>query len=302
MTSSAVAYIRPLQVADLDHAHRLMERSFGTFLGLREPEGFLGDASFIHGRFHADPSAAFAAVLEARLVGSNFATSWGSVGFFGPLTVEPSCWGMGIAQQLMQPVLQCFEHWKTAHIGLFTFSHSPKHLSLYQKFGFWPGCLHLILSREVSGGGQPAARRLSCLSEADLVDAIEECSALTDAIHDGLDVRRELLSLRDQGFGDTLLVDDDRGLAAFAACHQGAGSEIGTGRAYAKFAAARDQSAMLSTTRRVRGLRTFSRCKSTCGRGQRRARASLPPAAATRFPDRSVGRVHASDGGRHLRS
>ncbi len=242
--NSSAALIRPLETRDLDRAHQIMEMAFGTFLGLREPLGFLGDASFIHGRFHADPTAAFAAERDERLVGSNFATGWGSVGFFGPLTVEPDCWGRGIAQQLMEPVLDCFERWGTAHAGLFTFSHSPQHLSLYQKFGFWPRCLRLIMSREVGRGGAPANRKLSELPEPEQHGVIEDCASLTDSIHAGLDVRREMHSLLSQGFGDTLLVDGEHGLEAFAVCHHGAGSETGTGRAYLKFAAARDGDAL----------------------------------------------------------
>jgi hypothetical protein len=34
-------------------------------------------------------------------VGSNFATCWGSVGFFGPLTTRPDLWESGIGQRLV---------------------------------------------------------------------------------------------------------------------------------------------------------------------------------------------------------
>ena len=58
------------------------------------------------------------------LVGSNFATRWGSVGFFGPLTVRPDLWARGVGKQLMEPVMGCFDTWKVEHAGLFTFAHS----------------------------------------------------------------------------------------------------------------------------------------------------------------------------------
>jgi hypothetical protein len=41
-------------------------------------------------RWAADPSAALAAEVDGDLVGTNFVTRWGSVGFFGPPTVAPS--------------------------------------------------------------------------------------------------------------------------------------------------------------------------------------------------------------------
>src|SRR4029078_3784226 len=41
-----------------------------------------------YGRQRAAHVASFGATLDGKLVGSNFATNWGSVGFFGPLTVR----------------------------------------------------------------------------------------------------------------------------------------------------------------------------------------------------------------------
>src|SRR5438067_1016575 len=78
--------IRPLTEADLADADRVFRVAFGTFLGVPEPRQFFGDAEFVRTRWRSGNDAAFAAVREDRLVGSNFGTNWGSVGFFGPLT------------------------------------------------------------------------------------------------------------------------------------------------------------------------------------------------------------------------
>lgn len=43
-------------------------------------------------RWQAPHVAAFGATLDGVLVGSNFATRWGSVGYFGPLTIRPDLW------------------------------------------------------------------------------------------------------------------------------------------------------------------------------------------------------------------
>jgi GNAT superfamily N-acetyltransferase len=90
-----------------------------------------GDAEFVRTRWHAGSHAAFAAVREGRLVGSNFLAHWGSVGFFGPLTVDPECWGQGIAQRLLEPTVELFDSWGTRHVGLFTFAQSALHVGLY---------------------------------------------------------------------------------------------------------------------------------------------------------------------------
>jgi GNAT superfamily N-acetyltransferase len=87
--------------------------------------------------------------LHGELVGSNFAANWGSVGFFGPLTVRPDLWDRGIASRLLESTMELFDGWNTKHAGLFTFAHSPKHIGLYQKFGFWPQFLTAIMSRSV---------------------------------------------------------------------------------------------------------------------------------------------------------
>ena len=68
---------------------------------------------------------------------------------------------------------------------------------------------------------------------------MRDCAALTDSIHAGLDTTKEARSLLEQGIGDALLLDDERGLQGFALCHSGPGSEIGSGRCYLKFAAVR---------------------------------------------------------------
>ena len=35
---------------------------------------------------------------NGKLIGSNFIANWGSVGFFGPLTIHPDYWGKGITR------------------------------------------------------------------------------------------------------------------------------------------------------------------------------------------------------------
>src|SRR5207247_6319829 len=85
--------VRPLEERDLAVAHRIMQVAFATFMGDPEPPALEGESGHIHGRWRADPTAAYAAEVGGTLVGSNFATNWGSFGFFGPLTIRPDHWG-----------------------------------------------------------------------------------------------------------------------------------------------------------------------------------------------------------------
>ena len=66
--------VRPLLETDLDAADRIMRLAFGTFIGLPDPMKFMGDADMVRTRWRADPSAAFAAVVDREVAASNFAT------------------------------------------------------------------------------------------------------------------------------------------------------------------------------------------------------------------------------------
>lgn len=236
--------VRPMCEADTDGADRVMRLAFGTFLGLPDPLAFMGDGAYVRPRWTAGPEAAFCAELDARIVGSNFATDWGSVGFFGPLTTHPDVWDSGVGKRLVEPVIACFERWQTRQAGLYTFAQSNKHVGLYQRFGFWPKYLTAIMSRPVGlAPAVPVVTRFSALAADARQDAVEACRRLTGRIYDGLDVSREVLAVAAQGLGDTVLLQDDSGLAAFAVCHCGAGTEAGSGRCYVKFGAARPGSA-----------------------------------------------------------
>src|SRR5437588_12202448 len=130
--------VRPMGEADLPEADRIMRLAFGTFLGLADPTTFMGDADYVRTRWAAEGTVALAAEVDGRLVGSNFVTRWGSVGFFGPLTVRPELWDKGVARRLLDATMPIFDDWGVTHRGLFTFGHSTKHVSLYQRYGFLP--------------------------------------------------------------------------------------------------------------------------------------------------------------------
>jgi len=232
--------VRPLTRDDLDEADRIFRVAFGTFLGAPDPERFTGDADFVRTRWTAHPAAVLAAELDGRLVGSNFATNWGSVGFFGPLTVAPDYWDRAIGQRLLDATMEIFATWNTRHTGLFTFSHSTKHVGLYQKYGFWPRFLTAIMTAPVqSDRSQRGTTTLSGVPERDQPGVFRAIAELTDAVYPGLDVIREMDAVLTQKLGDTVLIDDAAGLLAVAVCHVGAGSEAGSGVCYVKFGAVR---------------------------------------------------------------
>ena len=237
--------IRPLAETEVADAGRIVRVAFATFLGVapddpRRPS----DSDYVRSRWTADRDAVVAAEDAGKLIGTNFAANWGSFGFFGPLTVEPGYWNRGVGQMLLAPTMEIFRRWGSRHLGLFTFPHSPKHMVLYQKFGFWPRDLVAIMAKETppASGAHSRAEayettRLSEAKKEDIASIIAACRDLTNAIFDGLDLEREIRSVATQKLGDTILVWDDSKLAAFAVCHSGPGSEAGSGVCYVKFAA-----------------------------------------------------------------
>jgi len=232
--------IRLLQEKDIPQAQRVVRVAFGTLLRVPDPENFAADMDYVRTRWLADASAAFVADVDGQIVGSNLATRWGSVGFFGPLTVHPDYWNKGIAQQLMQPVMECFDRWKITLAGLYTFAESPKHISLYQKYGFYPRFLTAIMSKPVSSKRSEGSgsRRFTDISTSDHDSIIQECNRLTDSVYPGLSVEREIRAVHAQGLGDTILFWEEGKFVGFAVCHCGPGTEAGNGKCYVKFGVA----------------------------------------------------------------
>jgi predicted N-acetyltransferase YhbS len=232
--------VRPLQENDLTAADHIMRLAFGTFLGLPDPTSFMGDASYVRTRWNANPDAAFVAEVNNEVVGSNFATNWGSVGFFGPLTIHPDLWDRGVGKRLMEPVMECFHQWETKHAGLFTFPHSQKHIGLYQRFGFYPRFLTTLMSKPVEPGGRSSVwTKFSDAPVSERGAIMDAGRELTNEIYEGLDVGPEIRAVADQKLGDTVLLWNNSKLAGFAVCHIGAGTEAGSGVCYVKFGAAR---------------------------------------------------------------
>ncbi|MBG1265427.1 GNAT family N-acetyltransferase [Nostoc sp. WHI] len=230
--------IRLLQENELAAADHIFRLAFGTLLGLPEPTEFYGDAAYISHRWKTDPNAAFAAEVDGKLIGSNLAVNWGSFGYFGPLSVHPDFWNQGIGQRLVEPAIAYFTQCHTSMTGLFTFAQSPKHHVLYQKFGFRLRFLTAILAKPVQQLQPiPQGTRYSQMSEDERAENLKAIYQLTNSIYEGLDLSREIQTVQTQGLGDTVLLRDDKGLAGFAVCHYGAGTEAGSNTCFVRFGA-----------------------------------------------------------------
>jgi len=235
-----MADIRPLAERDLPEAQRIIRLAFGTFLGASEPETFWADRDYAYGRFEAEHTAGFAAEQAGALVGSNFATRWGSVGFFGPLTIRPDQWNSGIGQRLVGAACDALEAWGVRHAGLFTFADSAKHVWTYGKFGFHPRFLTAIMAAPAKAASGQRWSRYAELPESQRRQVDSAIRELTEQIYEGLDLGGEIHTALARNLGDTLLLwDGDSRVAGFAICHWGPASEAGKDCCFIKFGAVR---------------------------------------------------------------
>jgi predicted N-acetyltransferase YhbS len=227
--------VRPLRESDLPAADRVFREAFGKVLGADLP----ADTDLLGTRLRAPHTVALAAFDGDDLVGSNVVASWGSVAYFGPLSVSPKRWGAGIGARLVAAAVDVLDGWGAGHQGLFTFAQSPRHHRLYERFGFWPRFLTAIMSRPVAGTEPALGWRLSAAGGPNQAALVDACADVTGAIHPGLDVRGEIAPVLDQRLGEVVLIGELDAPRGFAVCHAGAGTEAGSGVVYVKFAAVR---------------------------------------------------------------
>jgi predicted N-acetyltransferase YhbS len=228
--------VRQATAGDLPAADAVLRSAFDTFTGVG---GLFGDADYVHSRWRADPRRVLVADLAGEVVGSNIATSWGSVGWFGPLSVVPRLWNEGVAHPLLDATHELLARSGATELGLFTFPQSPKHLSLYARHGYWPGALVLVTDRRVARRPPVVLTLHGGLTAAEQRQVQSDVTALGSAVHSGLDLAGEVRSTSQLDLGDTVLIHDVAGLSALAVCHVGAGTEAGSGRCRIKSALVR---------------------------------------------------------------
>jgi GNAT superfamily N-acetyltransferase len=231
--------VRQLTESDLVEADRINRVAFGTFFGLPDPLAFRGDGQVVPGRFQRNPDGAFAADLDGKLVACGFVMDWGSVGIFGPLTVDVNHWGKGIARRMLDAMTGYMDKRGFALHGLFTHPQSATHIRLYEEYGFRMQRVTAVMDKQVDlSRAMPIDTMcFSTLNDADRQATLKQCAAVTAGIYEGMDLSGEILSINANGFGDTVLLRVDGRLAGFACCHQGAGSEAGSSQTLIKFAA-----------------------------------------------------------------
>jgi len=245
-----VIKIRRVRKGDLSKIREVIEVAFAEFfeqtLGAR-PRQVFGGAQYVHHRWLMEPWGCFVAEDEdGKIIGANITVVWGTVGLFGPFAVAPSYQNQQIGQQLLKTTLDFFKENHVTLEGLAASPASAKHLVFYQKFGFKPKLLVAIMGkpldrREVVQGVKPRSgprvRRFSTLSEREKKGMLLRMRRITNQIYRGMDLTKEIEIVDGLALGDTLLLERERQLLAFAICHTPGMSEAPQGAVYVKFLA-----------------------------------------------------------------
>ena len=230
--------LRPLAAADLPAASRINRAAFSAFFGIPDPATFRVDADVIGPRLRLWPESGLALDLDGKLAAVGLMMRWGSVCVLGPVTVAPEYWSKGLARALMPKLLELVGRADFAFTGLFTHPQSPKHIRLYERYGFRMQRVTAVMAKPVAAV-PAAARDFSRVPAAERAQLLAAARELTDGIFPGLDVTAEIADLAAHGLGETLLLESGGRLDALALCHAGAGSEASAGQVLVKFATAR---------------------------------------------------------------
>jgi predicted N-acetyltransferase YhbS len=248
---SPLIKIRRVRKGDLSKVRDVMEQAFGDFferqVGTR-PRQVFGGAQYVHHRWLMEPWGCFVAEEgDGKIVGAAVAVMWGTIGLVGPMAVLTNYQNQDIGQQLLTACQGFFDENKATLQGVCTYPYSPKHLILYQKFGYRPKGLVVITGkpldrREIVHATRNAkpgltVRRYSTLEEAKKKQAMQKIRRMTNAFWRGMDLGKEVEIVDGLTLGDTLLLEKGREVIGFAVCHLPPNSEAPHGCAYVKFLA-----------------------------------------------------------------
>jgi GNAT superfamily N-acetyltransferase len=233
--------VKVLDEREIAQIDRIFREAFSLQVGHPEPPTFAPGRSCM-ARLLVEPRGAFGAYISGELVAVAFATVWGSVGVFGPVAVQPGRWNTGVGRKLLQQSVCFFKESSVTDMVLCTFPDSVKHVSFYQKFGFFPDHLIAMVSKLVPDGsvspGDLDLDLYSVHSSSRRQEVLSECREITESIYAGLDLSKEIEVAEKLSIGETVLLRKNSKLEAFAICHYGPGSETETDVLYIKFAAA----------------------------------------------------------------
>lgn len=164
------------------------------------------------------PEGAYGALAGGRIVGFCISHAWGSLGWIGPIAVDPEWQGQGIGRELTRPVVQALEDRQSVIIALETWPQHASNIQFYLESGFKLGPLVVVLEKPVSGEGTPfTGHRVSEIPDRER--CLQAMAGLADALHPGLDYTAPIRTTLDCGLGEVVFWGDSSQPEAVALLH-----------------------------------------------------------------------------------
>jgi len=126
------------------------------------------------------------ALAGERLIGYCLSHHWGSLGWIGPVVVEPEWQGRGIGRALTEPVVQALQADGCATIALETWPQHLPNIQFYLRLGFTPLSSVFILEKAAEPASvEPGGVRLG--PRVDRRAALNGLRHLSQSVSAGLD-------------------------------------------------------------------------------------------------------------------
>jgi GNAT superfamily N-acetyltransferase len=155
-----------------------------------------------------DPGGSLAAWSEGRMVGAIYAHAWGSIGWIGPMEVDPSWQGRGVGNSLLHAAEVYLRGEGCEIIGLEAASERRGSISFYQSRGFTSVGEAPFFEKRLEGH-QSIAPSVSPLEPEELPSWSKSITDLCHSISPGLDLTREVRGA--MAIGRVLAAVDDSG-------------------------------------------------------------------------------------------
>ncbi|MES3033240.1 MAG: GNAT family N-acetyltransferase [Gemmatimonadota bacterium] len=179
----------------------------------------------------------------------NIAHRSGTEGWMGPLAVMPELQARGVGRTVVEFGVDHLRTLGCSVIGLETMPRTMDNIGFYSQLGFVPGPLTITVTLDAATA-DGRITLLGRLPQLERDDAIAECAALTATLRSGYDFTREIRITDALSIGETVLVQRNGQVTAYAICHS---APLVEGRArdevrVLKFVAATDADAMQLVT------------------------------------------------------
>ena len=132
------------------------------------------------------PHCVSAALIGNEVIGYGMVHVWGTLGWIGPVAVEPEWQAHGIGSALTRWGLHTLQNQDCQTIALETWPNSPHNIGFYACLGFNPGPLIAVVEKAIAGEGIPfTGDQFGAASQSDPL--LAPLAEMTLSIASGLD-------------------------------------------------------------------------------------------------------------------